>query len=172
MKVKITKDNYWYEGYIGKIFDVREYDDKFYELSDERHWGIHKEDCEVVPEEQWLTAGEALVLAIKGTPVQYEGQCPDNHIEYFNGQFIGRGKHGNTWVAHVENCVNDKWKLWEEPKPEPKFSIGQFVVSNEDHQYLRITKVIPTDTGYDYEGTGFADESGDVFHSESELTAV
>jgi len=99
---------------------------------------FHEKDLELVPDKQWLTYEQAMLLCIQGTPVQHEGQPKDNHIEFNGSSFVGQDERGSTWTSYVQNCKGSRWKVYEAPVSEPKFPNGTFVCEVADGDYWRV----------------------------------
>lgn len=120
-------------------------------------------------DEPTLTKEEALSLAIKGAKVVNKNWMtyPETYVSFDGRNF----RFGTTNV--IANGVLDYdtgWKLWEEPKPEPKFSIGEFMVDG-DGDYARVESMECIDGQWVYE-TKYSINNNSVNFAESQLSKV
>lgn len=116
-----------------------------------------------------MTRNEALKLCIDGIRVQPRTiSNPENHM-YFDGT---KFMYHTPFVDKEAIAVlsQDHWKIYEEPKPEPMFSIGEFVIEG-DGFYARVESMEYIDGQWVYETKHHIDESGEHF-AESKLSKV
>lgn len=116
-----------------------------------------------------MTKTEALKAAIDG----YKVQCTtwdkgnDNSYVYFNGTHFRFVSDHSGDVAANYSVSYDGWRIYEEPKVQPKFNIGSTIVyrSNRLEKVMAVSDSVP----YVYTLANAGDPSSTFSKSEDEL---